>query len=604
MKLSRLYSNQDDKFQPIEFRDGLNVLYANITRPKEEDKDSHNLGKTTLLHLIDFMLLKQLRTPHFLHDHAQLFRTFEFYMEVELNYGSYVTIKRSVKNSSKISLKLHTDGKRNFADFQLISWDYDQLPLKSAIEVFNGILRLEVLGEYSYRVGLAYVLRTQKDFIDIFDVSKFWHGRDAEWKPLIALLLGFDHEIIKRKYAVETNIKELKSFRNQYEKQSGMALEQLDRVKQTIELGQNELAKIREQVDRFNYYAQDQKISTELVDEVERKIAEGNNRLYVVSYQMSNIDQSYQGVPRFNTEKVERLFREAQIQFPGQLRKSYNDLLEFNRRMSQERNKWLRKRRQELAEERSLLETDLQSLNIRREELLAVLQKEEWFEKYKAIREDLSKREQEVTRLEAERDQINIIDKNVRETNALTLERGELVGRIRDNISETNPTLQAFRSRFYSIIRDVLEHPAILSCLVNEKDNVEFAVSMLDAGLLVDNQLFEQITSESEGTSYRKILCAAFDIALLEIYSGKYFYRFLYHDGVLEGLDNRKKQRFLKIVQEFCDLYGLQYIMTVLDSDLPRNVESDAKTAFSPNAIIREFHENGSAGRLFNIPVF
>jgi uncharacterized protein YydD (DUF2326 family) len=48
MKLSRIYCNKPDLFGPIDFRAGLNVVLAEIRLPANRDKDTHNLGKTTL----------------------------------------------------------------------------------------------------------------------------------------------------------------------------------------------------------------------------------------------------------------------------------------------------------------------------------------------------------------------------------------------------------------------------------------------------------------------------------------------------------------------------------------------------------------------------
>jgi uncharacterized protein YydD (DUF2326 family) len=58
MKLSKLYSNQDNLFEPIIFNDGLNIILGEMRLPENLDKDSHNLGKTTLGLLIDYCLLK------------------------------------------------------------------------------------------------------------------------------------------------------------------------------------------------------------------------------------------------------------------------------------------------------------------------------------------------------------------------------------------------------------------------------------------------------------------------------------------------------------------------------------------------------------------
>ncbi len=107
MKLSKIYSNKDEIFKPIYFNDGFNVIYGKVKRPKETDKDSHNLGKTLLIYLIDFLLLKELKVGHFLYDHEKDFRGFEFYLEILLNSGKYLTIKRCVENNTKIYFKTH-----------------------------------------------------------------------------------------------------------------------------------------------------------------------------------------------------------------------------------------------------------------------------------------------------------------------------------------------------------------------------------------------------------------------------------------------------------------------------------------------------------------
>ena len=57
MKLSKLYCNQSN-FKNIKFNlNGLNVVYADVKSNPKEKKNSHDLGKTKLLELIDFLLL-------------------------------------------------------------------------------------------------------------------------------------------------------------------------------------------------------------------------------------------------------------------------------------------------------------------------------------------------------------------------------------------------------------------------------------------------------------------------------------------------------------------------------------------------------------------
>ena len=81
------------------------------------------------------------------------------------------------------------------------------------------------------------------------------------------------------------------------------------------------------------------------------------------------------------------------------------------------------------------------------------------------------------------------------------------------------------------------------------------------------------------------------------------FYKFVYHDGIFEGLDNRKKVNLLKLIRNLCKDYGIQYILTVIDSDLPRD-EQDNKLLFKETEIVRSLHDDGDDGRLFKMPIF
>lgn len=74
MKLSRLYSNKPETFAPVDFVSGLNVVIAEIRLPENRDKDTHNLGKSTLGRLLDFGFLASRDQNFFLFKHFDLFK--------------------------------------------------------------------------------------------------------------------------------------------------------------------------------------------------------------------------------------------------------------------------------------------------------------------------------------------------------------------------------------------------------------------------------------------------------------------------------------------------------------------------------------------------
>ncbi|HIF9391738.1 TPA: DUF2326 domain-containing protein, partial [Photobacterium damselae] len=78
-------------------------------------------------------------------------------------------------------------------------------------------------------------------------------------------------------------------------------------------------------------------------------------------------------------------------------------------------------------------------------------------------------------------------------------------------------------------------------------------------------------------------------------YSYLDFVRFIYHDGGLETLDERKKKAFLNFIRTNLELFGTQYILTVIDSDMPKGVK------FTDEEIVLILHDNGPSGRLFKM---
>jgi len=50
-------------------------------------------------------------------------------------------------------------------------------------------------------------MRRQSDYDEVFRISKFQFGADKYWKPFVALLLGFNKEVIEEKYAIDDDIK-------------------------------------------------------------------------------------------------------------------------------------------------------------------------------------------------------------------------------------------------------------------------------------------------------------------------------------------------------------------------------------------------------------
>lgn len=236
MKLSKLYSS-DAKFKMVKFNPEFNVVLGEVTNESNLSQDAHNLGKSTLIALIDFMLLKELKKGHFLK--KSIFSDYVFYLEILLNSGKYVTIKRAVAKNTKISILLHEE---SLDARECINWDYEDMPLTGTDEnnpkiVLNRLLNFDILPNQEYRKTTGYFLRTQDDYKDIFKLQKH-QGKDVDWKPILFELLGFSSEHMVNKYNIETEI----SIKEQL----------IDKVKDEFKVDAGERDKINGLIDIAN----------------------------------------------------------------------------------------------------------------------------------------------------------------------------------------------------------------------------------------------------------------------------------------------------------------------------------------------------------------
>jgi uncharacterized protein YydD (DUF2326 family) len=110
-------------------------------------------------------------------------------------------------------------------------------------------------------------------------------------------------------------------------------------------------------------------------------------------------------------------------------------------------------------------------------------------------------------------------------------------------------------------------------------------------------------SSQSEGNTYKRLLCILFDLAVLKAYAKKAFFRFVYHDGILETMDDRKKVALLKLLKEFADETGVQSIFSVIQAEMPVEEEGH-RLEFAQGQIIRELSDVGNNGRLFRMNPF
>lgn len=587
LKLSKIYSNSDSIFPKISFKDGLNIIFASVTK-ELDSRDSHCLGKTLLADLLDYMLIKQInkKNEFFLTKH-EVFKDFEFFLEIQVNESSFITIKRPV--SGKVFLH-QANKKKNLAKLQDNKWKFSGLGINAAKKELNNLVNLTVVDRlgFSYRNGIRYCIRRQNQYSETFKVNSSRES-DAQWKPYLAGLLGIDSEIVRKKYSANTDFENIKNAIKQIETLPQASTQSIEAEIAQIE---SSLSRRQNKIDKFDFSKSDIEINKELINDVGRQISEFNKKLYVLDRKVSAIDNSLKARFEFDIDKLIELYDEIQLHFPEALIKEYNDLIELNKQMTSGRKKRLKKAKIKLLEERDELTVTLKELNLHQSKLSKLLVEKNLLEKYKSMQKMMSGEE---ARLAVLKDRVNKLDAAEQLKKRLKdaqLEKDKYADKIdKKTRLKENKILSQAVSVFSDYVEKILYLDAFFFAKTNKEGNPEFKINLKDQ------------TSVSEGFSYKRILSAIFDVMLLAIYSKDSFYRFAYHDGLLESLDDRIKLRLLSQWRKISKKHDLQLIISVLDSDLPLDSKGE-KIYFSQVDIIRELHDQGDDGRLFKMKAF
>ena len=598
MKLSKIYTNKDSIFEPIDFGSGFNVVLAEIRLPENLNKDTHNLGKSTLARIIDFGFLVKRNSNFFLFRHFELFKELVFYIEIELFDSSFVTLRRSVEKPSKISIKKHREALQNYSDLDDSEWDHVNLPFKTAVSMLDGILNWGSLKPWSFRHGLGYLLRSQEDYRDVFHLRKFI-GSHSNWKPFLAHILGFNATLLASHYEKEVELGRKREEVSILETELGGSVEDASKIEGILLLKQEEADKKQTFLDAFDFRTEDEDYTKELVNEIDERIAILNSERYSLKKSKKKIQDSLTNEKiLFDPDEAERLFDEAGVLFQGQIKKDFSQLINFNKAITEERQLYLQEELVEIEDTLMDINTELNIHGAKRSETLSFLSDTDVFNKYKQVSDEMVSTKADIKSLESQRGFLLKLQKLRADIRSLEEELGHLQTDIEIDVEEKNSNKKSqfsqIRLFFSEIVEEVINRKALLSVSPNQYGHLEFKAEILDES--------GNATSADLGQTYRKLLCIAFDLAILRVNIHEKSPRFVYLDGLFESLDNRKKENLLNVIRRYSDL-GLQVIITLIDSDLPPT-KNDGVSIFDDTEIILKLHDESEQGRLFKIPAW
>ena len=573
MKLVKIFSNKKE-FKEIEFNEHFNIIVGKKTKESNDKnskkKDSHNLGKTSLVNLIDFLLLKRMEGENVFKKHSDLFKEHIFYLELLLDSGKYLLIKRSVEKNTKISFAL-LETKLKKIDEEKIVWEHVDLSFEKAKKILNNIyLNFNVLKKYDYRTYLRMIFLKDKDSFSK-KMKNPYKGSDFEWKNKLLYLFGFDNQIFEEKKKLEERLKVLK-------KDSPKNIATIiDKKRSEILEFEDNILELEKNIDVYNDYSFDKNVTEETVKNISSEISKYNQRRYNLSIDIRKISTALEEeINTIDLEQLEDIFKEVNLYFPEQLKKNYEELIEFNKIIFVERENALKNKLLKLSDESDEVNRKLEFLNRQREKNINILNENEFYKK----------KAKEIVELEELEKKLE----GITEKTEIENKHNTIVGKLEIEISKENETYNDIKKIFQKITKKIFpeRNGRIIIDLNNEK-NPEFDLYLEDK--------LKKRTSEDDGGTYKGILMACFCLSIASYYSKFNYHKFLFQDGMLEGGDNRKKKLLIELIKKVCAEYDLQYITTAIEDEINDN---EVKKLFDKENIIAKLtDEDNGKGTLF-----
>jgi len=163
----------------------------------------------------------------------------------------------------------------------------------------------------------------------------------------------------------------------------------VSKIEGMLLLKQQDLDRKQALLDAFDFRSDDKEQTRALVDKVDLRIAHLNGRRYTLQANKKKIDLSLkEDQILFSPEEAKEMFAQAGVLFEGQIKRDFEQLLSFNRAITEERQGYLEEERSEIEVELKAVGTELAALGKQRSEMLRALSDTDAFLRYKHMSAD------------------------------------------------------------------------------------------------------------------------------------------------------------------------------------------------------------------------
>lgn len=542
-----LIENDKEIIREIKFHKGTNLIIDET--PKGDSKQSgNNVGKTTVLRIIDFCLAgdgknlyddqefkakaKNIKIEKFLKEN-NIIITLELVENLDLEFSEKIVIRRNFLNGKDKILQINGESVK-VKDFQnelkrLIFNSEDPRPSFKEIKSKN-------IRDDENRL---------RNTINV--LNNFTTGTGYE--ALFMFWFGIRNEDFKRKEQLEQKL----TFEEKVQKQIGKE-NSVQQIEQFLIIVNRNIVELQKKKENFSLNP-DYEFDLIKLNNIKMQINTLSTALSRFNMRKDLIEESKLELEKeranINLDNIRRLYDEALVLIPS-VQKKFEDVVTFHNEMNEEKSKYITEELPEIEIQIIKTNSELQALLKAEKEISEKLKKHGLLEDLDIINNELNSLYEKKGKLE---EQQNVWESSNKKIDSIKKELGLIKTEITSESGLLKERITEFNKYFSEISYKLYGEYFALSDEHTDK-GLKLIISTIDG---------------NPGTGKKKGQIAAFDLAYIQFADSLNIecLHFILHDQIENIHDNQ----ITNILTDIVDGINCQLIITVLKDKLPPDLD-------------------------------
>ena len=542
-------SSKNEVIRNIDFHNGLNLIVDNTPPKSNKIQTGNNVGKTTVLKLIDMCFGANPRIV---------------YQDTEDKNKEYITVRNYLQENNVSVLLELIDSFENPATHISIIRNF--LQRTKAIRMINGEQILDkdfettllnlffpevVYNKPTFRQIISHNNRYSDDKIQYTLRTLDKYTKETEYETLNLFLLGCDVSDGEQRQLLVEKIKQEESYKNRVE--NGMSLLTYKTALEQVLLNIETLNQKKEDFGINSDFEKD----LDLLDEIRYKINSVSSEISTLNIRRELIEESVAGfqadLSNIDTKELKKLYEEVKVNI-SELQKTFEELVLYHNKMIQEKINFISSELPMIKSNIAVKKSELEDLLKKEAEYASKIAKYDSFETLEDIIEELNNAYRQQGEYETIIKQLSEIDNNLSMYNSELKTISDGLFSV-DFKKDLDARIERFNKFFSAVSKELYGENYFLSVDINESKGKKFyKFSAYNMNL-------------SSGKKQGEILC--FDIAYI-LYARQEnipHFDFLLNDKKELLHDNQ-----LEKVADFVAKHNIQLVLTILKDKLPQSL--------------------------------